>query len=172
MRRIFGLYGSLRRANPSECIKNYQCQKLFFYRRSSSPLTAISLRFGSTATATIPEVPNRSHVPPLDEVPKPTGITLRPYQHTAINACLTALSSGLTRIGVSSPTGSGKTTMFMNLIPLIRSQGLDEKGRTLIIVGSVELANQAESAAKRLLGKECLVEVEQAKRTSSGRANM
>lgn len=62
--------------------------------------------------------------------------------------------------------------MFMNLIPLIKAPGLDEKGQTLIIVGSVELANQAEGAAKRLLGPQWSVEVEQAKRVSSGRANV
>lgn len=49
-----------------------------------------------------------------------SSITLRPYQHAAIAACLDALSSGLNRIGVSSPTGSGKTTMFMSLIPRVR----------------------------------------------------
>lgn len=40
------------------------------------------------------------------------GITLRPYQLDAIEACLDALKDGKTRIGVSSPTGSGKTTIL------------------------------------------------------------
>ncbi|RXK37471.1 hypothetical protein M231_05294 [Tremella mesenterica] len=109
------------------------------------------------------------------EEPRPQTTVLRPYQHTAVEACLSALTSGLTRIGVSSPTGSGKTTMFMSLIPKISPQtsvGVDGRGRTLIIVGSVELANQAESAAKRLLGEEWTVEVEQSKRVASGMANV
>nr|XP_019050135.1 hypothetical protein I302_00556 [Kwoniella bestiolae CBS 10118]OCF29065.1 hypothetical protein I302_00556 [Kwoniella bestiolae CBS 10118] len=112
--------------------------------------------------------------------PGSSGITLRPYQAHAIQACLEALSSGLTRIGVSSPTGSGKTTMFMHLIPLVKSYNLSEnqwdsrdgRGKTLIVVGSVELANQSELAARRILGKDWTVEVEQSKRTASGRADV
>ena len=109
-----------------------------------------------------------------------SGITLRPYQESAIQACLTALDTGLTRLGVSSPTGSGKTTMFMNLIPLVPPprfepepwEEADEKGRTLIVVSSVELASQAENAAKRILGNDWTVEVEQSKRYASGKANV
>jgi hypothetical protein len=105
------------------------------------------------------------------ELPLSTDqVVLRPYQETAITACLDALESGLTRIGVSSPTGSGKTTMFMSLIPKILAQ--QEKTRTLILVGSVELASQAEGAAKRLLGPDWSVEVEQGKRTASGTADV
>jgi hypothetical protein len=37
---------------------------------------------------------------------------LRPYQVEAIHACMSALDRGETRIGVSSPTGSGKTVML------------------------------------------------------------
>ena len=96
--------------------------------------------------------------------------TLRPYQESAVSACLSALSSGLTRIGVSSPTGSGKTTMFMSLIP--RIEATDQRSRVLILVGSVELANQAENAAKRILGDSWRVEVEQGKRQASGTADM
>ena len=96
--------------------------------------------------------------------------TLRPYQESAVTACLSALSSGLTRIGVSSPTGSGKTTMFMSLIPRIETT--DQRSRVLILVGSVELANQAENAAKRILGEGWRVEVEQGKRQASGTADM
>ncbi|WVR04022.1 hypothetical protein IAU60_001021 [Kwoniella sp. DSM 27419] len=115
------------------------------------------------------------------DAPLTTGITLRPYQADAIQACLDALSSGLRRIGVSSPTGSGKTTMFMHLIPLVQFDspsrghpvdGRGERGRTLILVGSVELANQAEAAAKRILGDAWTVEVEQSKRHATGRADI
>lgn len=115
----------------------------------------------------------------LDPVTPQGGITLRPYQERAIQACVDALENGQTRIGVSSPTGSGKTTMFMRLIPRIpcpnsRAAGIcdDGKGQTLILVGSVELALQAERAARRLLGPDWTVEIEQSKRVSSGRANV
>jgi len=100
----------------------------------------------------------------------PAPVTLRPYQETAMTSCLDALASGLTRIGVSSPTGSGKTTMFMSLIPQVLASS--ERTRTLIIVSSVDLAGQAEAAAKRLLGPSWTVEVEQGKRTASGTADV
>lgn len=105
---------------------------------------------------------------------KASKTILRDYQEDAIQKCLEALSSGLTRIGVSSPTASGKTTMFMHLIPRVQSihEPQGDRGRTLILVGSVELANQAEGAARRLLGPEWSVEVEQASRRASGQADM
>lgn len=37
---------------------------------------------------------------------------LRPYQVEVIHACMSALARGVNRIGVSSPTGSGKTVML------------------------------------------------------------
>ena len=106
-----------------------------------------------------------------------TSITLRPYQEAAISACLKALEEGTTRMGVSSPTGSGKTTMFMKLIPhIVERDAGDGTGRerkkTLILVNAVELALQAEKAAHRLLGEDWTVEVEQGKREASGAADV
>ena len=46
----------------------------------------------------------------------PQPIVLRPYQEEAMQACVDGLERGLTRFAVSSPTGSGKTTMFTRLI--------------------------------------------------------
>ncbi|WRT65477.1 uncharacterized protein IL334_002420 [Kwoniella shivajii] len=139
----------------------------------------------SSSTSPAPDTPSK-------------GITLRPYQAHAIQACLEALSSGFNRIGVSSPTGSGKTTMFMHLIPLVEFRprsslhsdldsesvhGVQEQnrkhddngtrnGKTLLIVGSVELANQSEQSARRILGNDWSIEVEQSKRTASGKADV
>jgi superfamily II DNA or RNA helicase len=110
--------------------------------------------------------------PPLDETelaPTSTGFALRPYQHAAIEACLRALDSGLTRLGVSSPTGSGKTTMFMSLIPRITQPG---QGRVLIVVSSIELAHQTDLAAKKLLGEGWSVEVDQGSKKASGLADV
>ena len=39
-------------------------------------------------------------------------IVLRDYQEECVQACLSTIKGGITRIGVSSPTGSGKTTIF------------------------------------------------------------
>ena len=54
-----------------------------------------------------------------DDRPASPAIILRPYQKDAVDSCLEALTSGVRRMGVSSPTGSGKTTMFMHLIPRV-----------------------------------------------------
>lgn len=151
-------------------------------------------------------------LPPSD----PPPVSLRPYQTQAIDACLAALSRGRRRIGVSSPTGSGKTTMFMHLIPRIPAvDALDQvaphvtkpagaveveeeeveaevkeekreaeevaalgqgggpgEGQTLILVGSIELAEQSRAAARRILGAGWSVELEQGKHVASGFADV
>jgi ATP-dependent helicase IRC3 len=108
--------------------------------------------------------------------PREAHVSLRDYQADAIQACLDAFDRGLTRIGVSSPTGSGKTTMFMHLIPavrdMLRSKNRDGGGKTLILVSGIELASQTEVAAMRILGDEWSVEVEQGSRKASGRADV
>ncbi|KLT45993.1 P-loop containing nucleoside triphosphate hydrolase protein [Cutaneotrichosporon oleaginosum] len=133
------------------------------------------------------EIP-AAHDPAAPRADPPSApLTLRPYQTEAIDACLSALARGCRRIGVSSPTGSGKTTMFMHLIPAV--PGVDDvaahrrkegrplvgagpgEGQTLILVGSVELAEQALAVARRLL-PEWSVELEQAKHVASGFADI
>lgn len=83
------------------------------------------------------------HVPATLSLPP--AIQLRPYQEECIQECLAAIESGVTRIGVSSPTGSGKTTIFTHLIDRIPSRGL-EGTRVIVIVNSIELALQAANA--------------------------
>lgn len=113
-----------------------------------------------------------------DAVVLKPSVRLRDYQHDAIAACLSAFDRGLTRIGVSSPTGSGKTTMFMHLIPAVCGRE-DEgtgivmpRGKALVLVSGIELASQTELAARRVLGPEWRVEVEQGNRKASGRADV
>jgi ATP-dependent helicase IRC3 len=60
--------------------------------------------------------------------------------------------------------------MFMSLIPKVPDQG--ERTRTLILVSSVDLASQAEGAARRMLGPGNRIEVEQGKRIASGTADV
>ncbi|KZW02674.1 P-loop containing nucleoside triphosphate hydrolase protein [Exidia glandulosa HHB12029] len=83
-------------------------------------------------------------------------IVLRPYQENCIEACLDALDSGCTRIGVSLPTGAGKTTVFLSLLERMKSRGT----KAMVIVNSVELAKQAAAQAERLF-PEMTVEIEQ-----------
>jgi superfamily II DNA or RNA helicase len=134
-------------------------------------LNAILPRWQSSAAVEVlrPEH-SESTIPLIEEETVASSVVLRPYQEAAITSCLEALLSGLTRIGVSSPTGSGKTTMFMSLIPKVTDQG--ERTRTMILVSSVDLASQAEGAARRMLGPGYRIEVEQGKRIASGTADV
>lgn len=47
-----------------------------------------------------------------------------------------------------------------------------EKGQTLIIVNSIELAEQTQKSAERILGDEWTIEIEQSKRVASGLADV
>ncbi|KAG6862363.1 hypothetical protein C0995_011803 [Termitomyces sp. Mi166 len=70
--------------------------------------------------------------------------TLRPYQEHCVDACLDALAAGASRIGVSLPTGSGKTTVFISLLSRLPPPTSSPAARrSLIVVNSVELARQS-----------------------------
>ncbi|WRT65471.1 uncharacterized protein IL334_002414 [Kwoniella shivajii] len=123
----------------------------------------------------------------LANAPAPS-ITLRPYQEEAIQACVEALDSGLNRIGVSLPVGSGKTTIFTCLIPAIISRQArypsitdedsdaplirNKRGKTLIMLDGINLADQAEASVRRILGDDWSVEVAQGHRKASGQADI
>ena len=100
-------------------------------------------------------------------------VRLRPYQEHCLDVCTEALASGATRIGVSLPTGSGKTTVFISLLSRILPPVTNPAAvRSLIIVNSVELARQsAEQVAKLLPNR--TVEIEQgSKFKASGLADV
>ncbi|KAA1111149.1 hypothetical protein PGT21_036915 [Puccinia graminis f. sp. tritici] len=93
----------------------------------------------------------------------------RPYQQDSLDACLDALSRGVSRIGVSLPTGSGKTTVFLNLIHKISGKRVDSNEtpwRAMVIVNSVELAHQTIRQLKKLFPN-TLVGTEQGAKHSS-----
>ncbi|OCF78296.1 hypothetical protein I204_00234 [Kwoniella mangroviensis CBS 8886] len=98
------------------------------------------------------------------------------HQEETIQACLGAFRDGLTRVAVQLPTGSGKTFIFANLIPLVYQQQdrIDGWGRhrTLILVDGIELLDQAEKEIKQVLGKDWSVDVEQGFRMSPGTADI
>lgn len=88
-------------------------------------------------------------------------VVLRPYQLKCLDACANALSSGVSRIGVSLPTGSGKTTVFISLLSRIASPESNPAAtRSLIIVNSIELARQSAQQAQKLF-PHWKVEIEQ-----------
>ena len=92
-----------------------------------------------------------------------SAVTLRPYQEECVSACLNALSMGVSRMGVSMPTGAGKTTVFVELLDRIQpAAARPEAKKSLIIVNTIELAKQAAERAHQMLGsKGVTVEIEQ-----------
>ncbi|KAF7320371.1 DEAD-box family helicase [Mycena kentingensis (nom. inval.)] len=100
-------------------------------------------------------------------------VALRPYQEETLVACLAALNSGASRIGVSLPTGAGKTVVFTTLLSRIEApSGSPNASRALIIVNSIELARQSAGQAQRLFPN-WTVEIEQGtKHKASGTADV
>ncbi|KAH8100659.1 P-loop containing nucleoside triphosphate hydrolase protein [Cristinia sonorae] len=97
-------------------------------------------------------------------------IVLRPYQESCLQACTDALAAGATRVGVSLPTGAGKTTVFISLLSRIRSNS--QARQSLVIVNNIELARQTAAQAAKLF-PEWSVEIEQgSKHVATGRADM
>lgn len=103
----------------------------------------------------------------------PTSLILRPYQEHCLDACVEALFSGVSRIGVSLPTGAGKTTVFISLLSRIPSPlSNPAASRSLIIVNSIELARQSANQVSNLFPK-WSVEIEQGtKHKASGSADV
>ncbi|CCH44066.1 ATP-dependent RNA helicase [Wickerhamomyces ciferrii] len=93
-------------------------------------------------------------------------IRLRDYQQKCIDSCLDALNNKRRRIGVSLPTGGGKTVVFSSLIDQVKPrEGYGNK--TLILAHRTELIQQAAKTVKSILPSK-LIEVEMAKYHSSG----
>lgn len=102
-----------------------------------------------------------------------SAVKLRPYQEACLDACKNALHAGATRIGVSLPTGAGKTTVFISLLAQISPPPHSPStSRALIIVNSIELARQAAAQAAALF-PQWRVEIEQgSKHKASGNADV
>ena len=100
-------------------------------------------------------------------------LKLRPYQESCLESCLDALKEGSTKIGVSLPTGAGKTVVFVSLLERLQELPRSpEATRSLVIVNSVELARQAADQARKLF-PHWTVEIEQgARHTASGLADV
>ncbi|KAJ6575059.1 P-loop containing nucleoside triphosphate hydrolase protein [Mycena capillaripes] len=102
-----------------------------------------------------------------------SDVVLRPYQEQCLLACTEALESGASRIGVSLPTGSGKTTVFISLLSRITPPTSNPRAsRSLIVVNSIELARQSAEQVGRLF-PDWTVEIEQGtKHQASGLADV
>lgn len=91
-------------------------------------------------------LPCKIHTRSLSASVIPEKFTLRPYQEAAIASVMDALNRPKhpkSRLGVSSPTGSGKTRMF---VELARRLSESKPGKVLVIVNGIELASQAYDA--------------------------
>lgn len=100
-----------------------------------------------------------------------SSIVLRPYQEDCIRECLDWLDQGATRLGVSLPTGSGKTTVFISLLSRLSPRNENAR-RALVVVNSVELARQSAAQASRMF-PDWSVEIEQgAKHKATGLADL
>lgn len=101
-------------------------------------------------------------------------VQLRPYQESCLHACLEALKEPNTsRIGISLPTGSGKTTVFVTLISMLNAPSTSQEAtRALIIVNNIELARQSAEQVKRMF-PDLSVEIDQgSKNNASGVADV
>lgn len=78
-----------------------------------------------------------------------SACTLRDYQQECIDKCISSISQGKRRIGVSIATGGGKTVIFSNLIEQLRRVSGKHAYKTLILVHRRELALQACNTLKR-----------------------
>lgn len=100
-------------------------------------------------------------------------VVLRPYQEHCLDACMYALDTGSSRIGISLPTGSGKTTVFICLLSRLSHPAQNSDAtRSLIVVNSIELARQSANQVTRLF-PDWSVEIEQGtKHRASGFADV
>jgi ATP-dependent helicase IRC3 len=100
-------------------------------------------------------------------------LSLRPYQEHCLKACLDAHCSGASRIGVSMPTGAGKTAVFISLLSRLEPRkDHPDATKSLVIVNSIELAKQA-AAQARHQRPDWTVEIEQGgKHKASGHADL
>lgn len=99
-------------------------------------------------------------------------LRLRPYQEICLRACLDAHSAGVSRVGVSLPTGAGKTAVFISLLSSLEPRNdSPDATRSLVIVNSIELAKQAAAQAKHLR-PDWVIEIEQGKHRASGDADL
>lgn len=83
-----------------------------------------------------------------------------------------AHSAGVSRVGVSLPTGAGKTTVFISLLSSLEPRNdSPDATRSLVIVNSIQLARQAAAQAKHLR-PDWVIEIEQGRHKASGDADL
>ncbi|MCL2723648.1 MAG: DEAD/DEAH box helicase [Polyangiaceae bacterium] len=89
-----------------------------------------------------------------------TSPTLRPYQHEAIEAVLSARRRGVRRMVVCLPTGAGKTVIFSHLAKIARRP-------VLVLAHREELLSQAREKIERAMEGAKVVAIERAEERAS-----
>ena len=88
---------------------------------------------------------------------------LRPYQHEAIAAVISARKAGNKRLLICLPTGAGKTVIFSRLAKIA-------KRPVLVLAHREELLSQAKDKIERTLEGAGTVSIEQGRRRASRNA--
>lgn len=107
--------------------------------------------------------------------PITTPMCLRDYQEDILRSCHHALANGLTRIGISSPTGSGKTVVFVRLIKELEDKKLEDgqlADQVLMLAPSGDIARQMARTAQAILGPRVSIGHEYNSYRSSGKEQM
>ncbi|GAA5962963.1 hypothetical protein JCM3765_006731 [Sporobolomyces pararoseus] len=152
-------------------------QSTFFCSRRSLLHSATTVKGPSRVISKSEVKPIQEDDLELEEAVLPQQVILRPYQVECIKAVLDELQTGTyTRLGVSAPTGSGKTSIFTRLIsllpPLRHPRTKELATRVLIIVNSIQLAHQTHVAISRAY-PDWHIEIEQGtKHKASGYADV
>jgi len=63
-----------------------------------------------------------------------SALKLQPYQGVRLESCLGALKGSSTKIGVSLPTGAGKTTIFVSLLEWLRVLSGNPRARNVTMI--------------------------------------
>lgn len=84
--------------------------------------------------------------PPSDSTPP---VVMRPYQSEAIGAIEAAMDKGAMRGLIVLPTGTGKTSVFTELIKRLRSHRMGAKA--LIVAHQIELLDQAQKRIQAMV---------------------
>jgi hypothetical protein len=122
----------------------------------SEPVDIIDLSYEGTTPAPGPS----SHAAPPSgpEVVVVTGsghdeLPIKPlkYQRAAIQAIENALQNGDNRVGVTAPTGAGKTLIYGSIIQKVLEE--HPNGKAIVFVGSSEQAKQAKRKVKDMFGQ-------------------
>ncbi|MDX2054810.1 MAG: DEAD/DEAH box helicase [Polyangiaceae bacterium] len=92
-------------------------------------------------------------------------LTLRPYQKEALSAVLAARRSGVRRMLVCLPTGSGKTVIFSELAKLAQRQ-------VLVLAHREELLEQAREKLERALDGAGIVAIERGEQRAGKNAKV